>query len=147
MPLYEYKVIPAPRKGERARGVRSAEARLARTLQAVMNEQADEGWEYLRSDTMPCEQRKGMIGRTTVEQTMLIFRRAVAVEAELGDVAASEADQPQSEVEAGHDRPEPRIEPLVLETRVDLPTLGGVSRKARDEPESAGERAAVRITG
>ena len=147
MPLYEYKVIPAPRKGERARGVRSAEARLARTLQAVMNEQADEGWEYQRSDTMPCEQRKGMVGRTMVDQTMLIFRRTVEVEAELGDMTESEADQPQPDGEGSHDRPEPRIEPLVLETRVDLPTLGGVSRKMRDEPESAGKRAAVRITG
>ncbi len=147
MPLYEYKVIPAPKKGERARGVRSAEARFARTLQAVMNELADEGWEYQRSDTLPCEQRKGMIGRTTVEQTMLIFRRAVEVEAELGDMTENEADQPQPDGEAGHDRPEPRIEPLVLETRVDLPTLGGVSRKMREKPESAGKRAAVRITG
>ena len=142
MPLYEYKVIPAPRKGERARGVRSAEARLARTLQAVMNEQADEGWEYQRSDTMPCEQRKGMIGRIMVAQTMLIFRRAVAAEAELGDVAASEADRAQADGETPHDRPEPRIEPLVLEARIDVPTLGGVSRKMRKEPEAAGKRAA-----
>lgn len=146
MPLYEYKVIPAPRKGERARGVRSAEARLARTLQAVMNEQADEGWEYQRSDTMPCEQRKGMVGRAMVEQTMLIFRRAVGTEAELGDVLASEADQPQADGDAGNDSADPLVEPLVLETRVDLPTLGGVSRKIREEPESAGKRSAL-VTG
>jgi hypothetical protein len=147
MPLYEYKVIPAPRKGERARGVRSAEARFALTLQDVMNEQADEGWEYQRSDTLPCEQRKWMFGRTVVEQTMLIFRRAVEVEAELGDMTEYEADQPQPEAEAGHDRPAPGIEPLVLEARIDLPTLGGVSRKMREQPASAGKRAAARVTG
>ena len=145
MPLYEYKVIPAPRKGERVRGVRSAEARFARTLQEVMNEQADEGWEYQRSDTLPCEQRKWMFGRTTVEQTMLIFRRVVEVEAELGDMTENEADQP--EAETVHDSPAPGIEPLVLETRIDLPTLGGVSRKMREEPASAGKRAAARVTG
>ena len=143
MPLYEYQVIPAPRKGGRARGVRSAEARLARTLQAVMNEQADEGWEYQRSDTMPCEQRKGIVGRTMVAQTMLIFRRAVGVEAELGAVAASEADRAQADGETPHDRPEQRIEPLVLEARPDVPTPGGVSRKMRADADALGQRAAT----
>ena len=142
MALYEYLVIPAPKRGERARGVRGHEARFANTLQAVINEQADEGWEYQRSDTMPCEQRKGMIGRTMVAQTMLIFRRAVVGEAELGDVAASEANQVQADGETPHARPGPRIEPLVLEARIDVPTLGGVSRKLRKEPEGAGKRAA-----
>ncbi len=136
MPLYEYKVIPAPKRGERARGVRSAEARFANTLQAVMNEQADEGWEYQRSDTLPCEQRRGMIGRTTVEQTVLVFRRAVVVEDELGDASADAADQPEAEEQSLPDNPAPKIEPLVLDNRVEVPTLGGVSRKMRAEPAS-----------
>lgn len=76
--LYEYKVIPAPMRGLKGRGVKTAQDRFANALQTVMNEQADEGWEYLRTDTLPCEQREGLMSKTTVYQNMLVFRRTKA---------------------------------------------------------------------
>lgn len=73
--MYEYQVIPAPRKGKKARGVKGSEARFALAIQEVLNEASAEGWEYLRTDTLPSEERSGLTGRATVYQNMLVFRR------------------------------------------------------------------------
>lgn len=77
MPRYEYKVVPAPRKGQRSKGIRGTEGRFANVLQELMNQFGAEGWEYQRTDTLPCEERSGLTGKTTVFQNMLIFRRAL----------------------------------------------------------------------
>ncbi len=82
MQLYEYKVVPAPKKGKRAKGVRGAEDRFAAALSDLMNQMGAEGWEYQRSDTLPCETRAGLTGKSTVFQNMLIFRRAAPVQEE-----------------------------------------------------------------
>lgn len=73
---YEYKVVPAPTRGVKAKGVKSVEDRFAHALEVAMNELAAAGWEYLRTDTLPCEQREGLMSKTTVFQNMLVFRRA-----------------------------------------------------------------------
>lgn len=73
---YEYKVVPAPVRGLKAKGVKTSEDRFAHALQSVMNEHAATGWDYLRADTLPCEQREGLMSKTTVYQNMLVFRRA-----------------------------------------------------------------------
>ncbi|RVV98788.1 DUF4177 domain-containing protein [Mesobaculum littorinae] len=75
MPLYEYTVVPAPKKGAKARGVRGTEARFAHALTELINEKAVEGWEYLRAEALPSEERSGMIGKTRVVQNLLVFRR------------------------------------------------------------------------
>jgi len=77
MQRYEYRVIPAPRRGEKARGLKTAEARFANALTLAMNQMAAEGWDYLRADTLPAEERVGLTGRTTTFQHMLVFRRAL----------------------------------------------------------------------
>ncbi|WP_373353771.1 DUF4177 domain-containing protein [Pseudoroseicyclus sp. CXY001] len=76
MQTYEYRVVPAPKKGLKAKGVKTAEARFAHALQALMNELGAEGWDYIRTDTLPSEERTGLTGRTTTSyQNMLVFRR------------------------------------------------------------------------
>lgn len=72
---FEYKVVPAPVRGLKAPGVKSNEDRFALALETAMNEAASDGWEYIRADTLPCEQRDGLISKTTVYQNMLVFRR------------------------------------------------------------------------
>lgn len=72
---YEYKVVPAPTRGVKAKGAKSVEARFANALEVTMNDLAADGWEYLRTDTLPCEQREGLMSKTTVFQNMLVFRR------------------------------------------------------------------------
>lgn len=82
MQRYEYKVIPAPRKGEKSRGVKTSEDRFALTLTLVMNDLGREGWEYLRADTLPVDERAGFTGGTkTSFQNMLVFRRMLEAEA------------------------------------------------------------------
>ena len=73
---YEYKVVPAPARGLKAKGLKTSEDRFANALETAMNELAADGWEYLRADTLPCEQRDGIMSKTTVFQNMLVFRRA-----------------------------------------------------------------------
>jgi hypothetical protein len=80
MSQYEYKVVPAPKKGLKAKGIKSAENRYANALETAMNALGAEGWEYQRSETLPSEERSGLTRRATTFQNMLVFRRAVAVD-------------------------------------------------------------------
>ncbi len=90
MSHYEYKVVPAPKKGLKGKGVKGAEERFANALMTAMNQLGAEGWEYQRSDTLPCEERSGMMGKSTTFQNMLVFRREVLVEAEGTDIVEVE---------------------------------------------------------
>lgn len=75
MSVYEYKVVPAPKKGQRGKGVRGGEHKFANALETLMNNLGADGWDYRRTDTLPCEERSGLTGRTTTFQNMLVFRR------------------------------------------------------------------------
>lgn len=76
---FEYRVVPAPRRGEKVKGARTVEDRFAVALARVMNDLGADGWEYLRADTLPCEERVGLTGKATHFHHMLVFRRALAV--------------------------------------------------------------------
>ena len=87
MQSFEYRVVPAPRRPTKVRGVRKPQQRFALTIEGEMNRLAQEGWEYVRSDTLPCEQKSGWFSRpVTVSETMLVFRRPLA--------RASDANRP-----------------------------------------------------
>lgn len=75
MPRFEYKVIPAPRKGVPGKGMRGKTAKYANALSIIMNELGAEGWDYVRADTLPFEERSGLTSRIVTYQNMLIFRR------------------------------------------------------------------------
>ena len=62
MMRYEYKVVPAPARGEKAKGVKAPEARFALTVEQVLNEMGADGWEFLRAETLPSEERQGLTG-------------------------------------------------------------------------------------
>lgn len=83
MPRYEFKVIPAPRRGDKARGVKTTEDRFALTLSALMNEMGAEGWDYVRADTLPVDERSGLTGTKTSYHNMLVFRRILEADAAL----------------------------------------------------------------
>lgn len=80
MPKFEYRVVPAPRRAVRVKGLRTTEDRFAHALEVLMNEMGAEGWEYVRADILPCEERAGLSGRRTVYQNMLVFRRFLGAE-------------------------------------------------------------------
>ncbi|MCV6596728.1 MAG: DUF4177 domain-containing protein [Mangrovicoccus sp.] len=75
MTEFEYRVLPAPSKGEKSNGAKTGETRFAATIEQVLNDQAREGWEFLRAETLPTTERQGLTGSRTVFQTLLVFRR------------------------------------------------------------------------
>ena len=52
-----------------------------------------EGWDYLRADTLPVDERSGLTGTKTSFQNMLVFRRILEEDAAM-PVSAGSADQP-----------------------------------------------------
>lgn len=77
MTAFEYKVVPAPSKGEKAKGVRGAEAKFAYAIEKIMNELGAVGWEYQRSDTLPSEERSGLTNTVTTYRSVMVFRRGL----------------------------------------------------------------------
>lgn len=75
MPTYEYKVVPAPKKGLKSKGARTTEARFANALATFMNDLGREGWEYQQAETLPCEERSTLGSKSTSYQNVLVFRR------------------------------------------------------------------------
>jgi hypothetical protein len=82
MQRFEYKVLPAPKRGEKARGVKTTEERFAYALTLLMNDLGAEGWDYVRADTLPCDERVGLTGTKTTFQNVLVFRRQIGAVAD-----------------------------------------------------------------
>ncbi|MEM6759737.1 MAG: DUF4177 domain-containing protein [Pseudomonadota bacterium] len=74
---WEYKVVPAPTKGVKGKGVKGPEARFANALEVLMNEMAGDGWQFQRAETLPSVERVGLTGSTTEWRNVLVFRRPV----------------------------------------------------------------------
>jgi hypothetical protein len=79
MTQFEYKVVPAPMRGEKARGAKTTPDRFALALTTLMNDLGRDGWEYVRADTLPCEERVGFTGKQTTFQNMLVFKREIVL--------------------------------------------------------------------
>ncbi|WP_375552009.1 DUF4177 domain-containing protein [Rhodophyticola porphyridii] len=90
MQRYEYKVVPAPEKGLKTKGVKPGAPRFAHTLENLMNGLGAEGWEYIRADTLPCTERAGLTGSQTIYRNVLIFRRGL--ESDTGETAETAPD-------------------------------------------------------
>lgn len=94
MAAFEYVAVPAPLRAEKAPGAKTPTDRYAQAISAELNRMAREGWEYLRADVLPSEERSGLTGRTTVYHNLLVFRRPLAA------AAAPEAVRPMPEYPA-----------------------------------------------
>jgi hypothetical protein len=75
MSKFDYKAVPAPNRGTKARGAKTIEDRFALSITDVLNEMAADGWEYVRAETLPCDERKGLTSTQTTYQNLLIFKR------------------------------------------------------------------------
>jgi hypothetical protein len=117
MQRYEYKVVPAPRRGQKGKGVKGSDGKFAHALQQLMNEYGAAGWEYQRAETLPCDERVGLTGTKTLYQNLLVFRRALPETRKSS--TANGAVLPETPVEPD-EAPEPEAEKA--------PRLGGVSK-------------------
>lgn len=94
MPRYEYKLVPAPEKASKHKGLKGA-ANFAATLEDILNAMGAEGWHYLRADTLPQEERSGLTSKVTTYRNLLVFQRELPeVEADPAPVAPPE-DAPE----------------------------------------------------
>jgi hypothetical protein len=99
---YEYMVIPAPTRGIKNKDARTAEERFAIAIETKLNKMSNDGWDYMRTDTLPAEQREGLMGKTTVYQNMLVFRRTKAAQRPVAPVPTPVVTAP----------PPPKVEPV-----------------------------------
>ena len=129
MTHYEYRVLPAPEKGLKAKGVKGAKARFALAIETLINEMGAEGWEYQRADTLPSEERAGLTQSVTEWRTLLVFRRARRDQAEdfqPRELPRPAEETPEAEARAeAHDReatgPEDMAEPTPTEADSETP--------------------------
>jgi hypothetical protein len=107
MPFYEYKVVPAPERAPKVKGLKGT-AKFAAALETLMNELAQDGWEYQRAESLPDEEKKGLMGgKVIVTRNILVFRRELYFEDAAEDApAVAEA-------------PAPRTPPLTLSRRTE----------------------------
>lgn len=89
---FEYTAIHAPTRGEKSKDARTPGERYALTLTTELNRMASDGWEYIRADILPSEERTGLTGRSTVYHNLLIFRRPVSQSETVTPVVAPVAD-------------------------------------------------------
>lgn len=128
---YEYRVIPAPVKGTKAKGVKTAQDRFALSLQEVMNRMAADGWEFQRAEALPAEERAGLTGTKVVTQHMLVFRRTRATDLAAfqprlldtagADTPAPQAPQPAPAVAIQPDKDAPQRPRIALFAKSDVP--------------------------
>jgi len=89
MSHFEYKVVAAPRRAKSFKGVRSHEDQFAEVLAEVMNQMAAKEWEYLRAESLPCEEKTGLTSRVESYQSVLVFRRRIAAQQKFFEVPAT----------------------------------------------------------
>lgn len=135
MPIYEYKVVPAPEKARKVKGLKGP-ALFANALQDLMNELGAEGWSYLRADTLPHEERTGLTSKTVSYRNMLIFQREItdskvdSTTTTAPLLAAALAPEPQAD-------PQTEAEPAETETTAPQTTTEApLLRALRATPEA-----------
>ena len=85
MGQWEYKVVPTPRKPKRAKGVKGNSDRFAFALTEAINDVASEGWEFVKTETLPMEAKPGLFkARVEVFQSLMVFRRPLGGSEALG---------------------------------------------------------------
>nr|WP_111298818.1 hypothetical protein [Paracoccus saliphilus] len=93
---FDYIAIAAPTRGDKSKDVRTPTERYAAALTAELNRMAAQGWEYLRADVLPSEERSGLTGRSTVYHNLLVFRRVKAAAAlTVAGTAPANAEPPR----------------------------------------------------
>ena len=100
MEYFEYKVMPAPRRGTRVKGAKGPTGRFANAMETTLNKLAADGWEYIRAESLPADERHGITMRKVeTYQNVLIFRRLADTAKAEPDVTALLEDQSETEIE------------------------------------------------
>jgi len=131
MARYEYKVVAAPRKAKAFKGVRSHEDQFATVLAETMNEMARDEWEYLRAESLPCEEKTGLTSRVESYQSVLVFRRRLVADKKFFEVP------PNRQIEL-HEVAEDRTEhDVIFTTSQRSSSVTQTSQEMQETEESA----------
>lgn len=137
MHRYEYKVVPAPSKGTKAKGVKTPEGRFALTVEQLLNQMGADGWEFQRAELLPSDERSGLTGSVQNWRNVLVFRRALASDDTNEDVVAddttTEDDMAATPVPGPVSEPAPVAAPAPIPAEVsDPPMASGAERMLKD---------------
>ncbi|KIT17743.1 hypothetical protein [Jannaschia aquimarina] len=113
----EFKVVPAPKKGEHGPNLSNDTDRMAHTLTGIFNEMAAEGWEFLRAERLPNDVGYDMTGTAAKEVTVLVFRRESCQPVMFRRASATAGPRPVAEPEPAL---RPVAEPLVLTNPLEI---------------------------
>ncbi|MEM9148259.1 MAG: hypothetical protein AAGC57_18995 [Pseudomonadota bacterium] len=73
---FDYKTVAGPERAKKRKGCRTPSERVAGAMEDLIRAEAAEGWEYLRTDLVPVEERAGLFSRRqSIHCAVLIFRR------------------------------------------------------------------------
>lgn len=77
--MHEYKVVPVPTRAPKVKGLKTTAERFAHGLAEAINAEAAGGWQFQRTESLPCEER-GTLGkvRQTI-QVVMIFARPLGL--------------------------------------------------------------------
>ena len=127
MSQFEYSVIPAPLRGEKAKDAKTPADRYSVALTAELNRMAKDGWEYVRADVLPSEERSGLTGRSTVYHNLLVFRRTVAAPAAGTMVRQPQPEYPAAASAARAPEPVPDLPRAAAPKPSDYPVAGSAT--------------------
>ena len=148
MLMYEYRVVAAPNRGVKAKGIKSNEGRFAHALEELINSMAQGGWEYQRAETLPSVERAGLTSTTTTWRNLLVFRRPSAtVDAQQQDVAAAEASPSAAAPAVEAPAPVRETEAVAQDSARKMPPLTSPQSPEDDASQSEGASRMLRDNG
>lgn len=134
MQSYSYKIVPAPDRARKFRGVKAPDARFARTLEDDLNALAADGWEFVRTETFEVEERAGLTGKKSVDRQVMVFRKALVEEVQQ-QAGASLRAVPDPEPAPEQVEAAPGSGPRILGRPVPPLSRGRPATEASHEPE------------
>ncbi len=75
MSVFEYRVVPAPDASVRLEGVTRTDDPFAKTVEEILNQNAREGWHYVRTDVVTERRGRWPMRKRRVMRELLVFRR------------------------------------------------------------------------
>ena len=136
MERYEYKVIPAPEKGLKAKGIKTPGDRFAHAVETAMNLLGADGWEYWRAESLPSTERAGLTSSKVTERHLLVFRRPL-LEPEPPARPVIRENTPQPIVETA---PEPIADAVDDSAHPRMPVFTRRIEMAREQREATLQR-------
>ena len=103
---YEYKCVGAPERPKRVRGAKTGSDRLAVAMEEIIQDEAVDGWEYMRTDLVPVIEKSGVLSRAhEVHRAVLVFRRGLA--ARRGGRVGEQYREPPQDYDDDYEMPAP----------------------------------------